>query len=51
LTTEEKHKLAAAQLDEEFLKGKDGLVNHVEEIEYIIKDVLKHQDKAFKYPR
>ena len=33
------------------MKGKDGLVWHVEEIEYIIKDVLKHQGKAFKYQR
>lgn len=42
MSNEEKIKLAAAQLDEEFLRGKDGTVNHVEEIDFIINDVLKH---------
>lgn len=38
-----------SNLDEDLLWSKDGTVHHVEEIEYIIKDVTKHQDKAFLY--
>jgi hypothetical protein len=33
------------------LADKDGQIHHVAEIEYIIKDILKHQDKAFKLAR
>lgn len=51
MTDEEKERLAKANLDEDLLKDKDGTVHHVDEIEFIIKDVLKHQDKAFKYKR
>lgn len=40
--------MQAHNMDEELLKGKDGVIINVEEIEYIIKDILKHQDKAFK---
>jgi len=38
-------------MDEDLLKNDDGEVYHVEEMEYIIKDILKHQDKAFKYDK
>lgn len=51
MTDEEKEKLSKANLDEDLLKDKDGTVHHIDEIEFIIKDVLKHQDKAFKYKK
>lgn len=51
MTDEEKEKLSRANLDEDLLRGKDGQVHHIDEIEFIIKDVLKHQDKAFKYEK
>jgi len=51
LTDEEKERLAKANLDEDLLRDWDGTVHHIQEIEFIIKDVLKHQDKAFKYKK
>ena len=33
------------------LIGKDGEIHHVAEIDYIIKDILKHQNKSFKLKR
>ena len=51
MTDEEKDRLSKANLDEDLLKDKDGKVHHIDEIEFIIKDVLKHQDKSFKYKK
>lgn len=42
LTDEEKERLAKANLDEDLLRDWDGTVHHIQEIEFIIKDVLKH---------
>lgn len=42
LTDEEKERLAKANLDEDLLRDRDGTVHHIQEIEFIIKDVLKH---------
>lgn len=42
LTDEEKERLAKANLDDDLLRDKDGTVHHIQEIEFIIKDVLKH---------
>jgi hypothetical protein len=43
--------LKKAANDTEMLAGKDGNVYRVEEIDFIIKDVLKHQHKVFKLKR
>jgi hypothetical protein len=51
LTHEEKEKLKEAVHDKQMLTDTDGQVHHIEEIDYIIKDILKHQNKAFKYER
>ena len=51
LNEEEKAKLQEATHDKLMLADKDGEIHHVEEIDYIINDVLKHQDKAFKIKR
>lgn len=51
LTDEQREKLQKATHDKLMLADKDGEIHHVEEIEYIIKDVLKHQHSAFKIPR
>jgi len=42
MTDEDKERLSKANLDEDLLRDKDGTIHHIDEIEYIIKDVLKH---------
>lgn len=51
LDAETKAKLQAAVHDKQMLADKDGEIHRVAEIDYIIKDILKHQDKAFKKKR
>jgi len=43
--------LQDATHDKHMLADKDGEIHRVAEIDFIIKDILKHQDKAFKLPR
>lgn len=51
MTAEQKEKLASVNLDEGLLADDDGNVLRNVEIEFIIKDVLKHQLKSFKLKR
>lgn len=51
ISKEERDEIQKHNMDEDLLKNDDGEVYHVEEMEYIIKDILKHQDKAFKYDK
>lgn len=51
LSEEQLEKLQKATHDENMLAEADGKIFRVEEIEYIIADVIKHQDKAFKIKR
>lgn len=51
LTEEDKAKLQEVVHEKVMLAGKDGEIHHFDEIDYIIKDILKHQAKAFAYPR
>ena len=51
LTEEELKILQEASHDKSMFMDKDGNINHVEEIEFIVQDVLKHQLKAFKIKR
>ena len=38
-------------MDDELLAGRNGTINTVDEIDYIIKDITKHQNKAFLFDR
>lgn len=51
LNEEDMAKLQQATHDKHMLAGKDGEIHHVAEIDFIIADILKHQDKAFKIER
>lgn len=51
LNDEDMEKLKKATHDKRMLIDEDGEIHRVEEIDFIIQDVLKHQDKAFKLPR
>lgn len=51
LDEEQLVKLRNATHDDLMLADKDGKIYRVEEIDFIIKDVLKHQNKAFKNKR
>ena len=48
LDEEAKNKLSEATHAKLMLADTDGEIHHVEEIEFIIKDILKHQNKVFK---
>lgn len=49
ITQEEKEKLQAVHMDDELLASKDGTVHTVDEIDYIIKDITRHQCEAFRW--
>jgi hypothetical protein len=51
LDEDDMKKLQDATHDKHMLADKDGEIHRVAEIDFIIKDILKHQDKAFKLPR
>ena len=51
LDAETKAKLQEAVHDKQMLADKDGEIHRVAEIDFIIKDILKHQNKAFKKKR
>lgn len=51
LDDKDKEKLYKATHDKLMLADTDGEIHHVAEIDYIIKDVLKHQHKVFKLER
>lgn len=51
LNKEEMAKLQEATHDKAMLADADGEIHRVSEIDFIIKDILKHQDKAFKLKR
>ena len=51
LTEDEKARLHKAIHEDKMMTGQDGEIHHIQEIDFIIKDILKHQHKAFKYER
>lgn len=51
LDDEAKHKLLEAAHAKLMLADNDGEIHRVEEIDFIIKDILKHQNKVFKCER